>query len=184
MYGLTRVKNSPSCSGAPSGCTQLVSIDVQTGTLVGLGHGVPTLAAVGDLNAIDSEAGIYYFLGDGWNGTGTILVGLSLANGSTVCQRNLNHFVKTEGIVGGGQSLDIVDSVIRITGLPNASSSSHVLLTFPVGTKGCGQGWRMSVKTSFPYSGMLPVAHATTLYQHTLYTTVSTSPHEYGIAGT
>ena len=33
LYGLTRVKNSPSCSGAPSGCTQLVHMNSHNGTL-------------------------------------------------------------------------------------------------------------------------------------------------------
>jgi hypothetical protein len=32
---------------------------------------VQTLAAVGDLAVVDDKRGVYYWLGDGWNGTGT-----------------------------------------------------------------------------------------------------------------
>ena len=85
LYGLTRVRNSAACSGAASGCTQLVSVNATTGTLKNIGNTpVQTLAAVGDLVAIDEAERLYYFLGDGWNGTGTWLVGLSLDSGEEV----------------------------------------------------------------------------------------------------
>jgi hypothetical protein len=109
LYGLTRAKNNnQTCSGAPSGCTQLVSISSQTGTIKNIGIPVQTLAAVGDLGAIDSWNGIYYFLGDGWNGTGTVLVALSLNDGSEMCKTNLNDRIKTVGVVGGEMSLNII----------------------------------------------------------------------------
>jgi hypothetical protein len=85
LYGLTRVRNSAACTGAVSGCTQLVSVNATTGTLKTIGSTpVQTLAAVGDLVAIDEAERLYYFLGDGWNGTGTWLVGLSLDSGEEV----------------------------------------------------------------------------------------------------
>ena len=36
LYGLTRVPNSETCSGAPSGCSQLVSVDAASGTVADL----------------------------------------------------------------------------------------------------------------------------------------------------
>ena len=60
-----------------------------------------------DLGVIDSAGGLYYYLGDGWNGTGTSLVALHLKNGSVACETNLNARIKTVAIVGGEQSLSI-----------------------------------------------------------------------------
>ena len=37
LYGLTRVRNSNACSGAVSGCAQLVSVDAATGVLTNIG---------------------------------------------------------------------------------------------------------------------------------------------------
>ena len=53
MYGLVRVANSSSCSGAASGCAQLVAVDPGTGALSKIGVGHQALAALGDLVAID-----------------------------------------------------------------------------------------------------------------------------------
>ena len=49
MYGLVRVPNSVSCTGATSGCSQLVAVDQATGVLSKIGAGHKTLAALGDL---------------------------------------------------------------------------------------------------------------------------------------
>ena len=160
LYGLTRVKNSPSCSGAPSGCTQLVHINPDNGTLTKKGHGHQTIAAVGDLGVIDSNNSLYYYLGDGWNGTGTILVALHLQNGTVACQMTLNAYIKTVGIVGGEQSLLISNNKIFVTGLSSAAGP-HVILVAPLTTSGgCPTFQQIG---SFPYSGELPVAHSTTV---------------------
>ena len=73
------------------GCTQLVHVDTATGRLTNIGQGHQPLAAVGEIlklppprvlfpstNLAVSLAGdlaviahgVYYYLGDGWNGTG------------------------------------------------------------------------------------------------------------------
>lgn len=159
LYGLTRVKNSPSCSGAPSGCTQLVHINSHNGTLTKKGNGHQTIAAVGDLGVIDSNNRLYYYLGDGWNGTGTILMALHLQNGSVACAMNLNAHIKTVGIVGGEQSLLISTDKIFVTGLSSAAGP-HVILVAPLTASGCLTFQQIG---SFPYSGELPVAHSTTV---------------------
>jgi hypothetical protein len=184
LYGLTRAKNNnQTCSGAPSGCTQLVSISSQTGTIKNIGIPVQTLAAVGDLGAIDSWNGIYYFLGDGWNGTGTVLVALSLNDGSEMCKTNLNDRIKTVGIVGGEMSLNIIQKKVFVTGL-SSSSGPHVILVSPLSSNGCPSFEQIG---QFPYSGSLPIAHSSEISASnddlalTLYTTVAMSPHTYGI---
>ena len=179
FYGLIRDKNSPSCSGAPSGCTNLVSINPANGTITKIGPGHTTLAAVGDLAKIDADNHIYYYLGDGWNGTGTLLITLDLNTGTERCQTNLNAHIKTLGIVGGEQSLSIVNQQIFVTGITSASGP-HVILVAPLPKNGCPTFQAIG---SFPYSGNLPVAHSTTIdaSNDRLYSTVSTGKHTYGI---
>ena len=190
MYGLTRVPNSASCSGAPSGCAQLVSIDPHSGVLSPIGHGHQALAALGDLVAIDSHSRTYYFLGGGWNSTATFLVGLSLDTGEERCNVELPH-IGEYGIVGGGQSLSLDDNAgqqrnrLIITGLA-AADGPHVVLTAELidgGNGGvCGVGPFMTLGT-FPYSGTIPVAHSSELDSAgtTLYTNVATDEHTFGI---
>ena len=179
FYGLIRDKNSPSCSGAPSGCTNLVSINPANGTITKLGPGHTTLAAVGDLAKIDADNHIYYYLGDGWNGTGTLLIALDLKTGTERCRTNLNAHIKTLGIVGGEQSLSILNQQIFVTGITSASGP-HVILVAPLPKNGCPTFQAIG---SFPYSGNLPVAHSTTIdsINDRLYSTVSTGKHTYGI---
>jgi hypothetical protein len=179
LYGLIRDKNSPSCSGAPSGCSNLVSINPSNGTITKIGTGHPTLAAVGDLAQIDNTHGIYYFLGDGWNGTGTVLIALDVDTGRQLCATNLNDHIKTVGIVGGEQSLSLLNNTLFVTGL-SAASGPHTILVAPLVHDGCPTFQSIG---SYPYSGSLPVAHSTTAVDETfrLYTTVSTSAHAYGI---
>ena len=66
LYGLIRVRNDASCSGAPSGCTALMQINLETGLLTRVGKpAVTTLTSTGDLVAVDSKRGVYFYLGDG-----------------------------------------------------------------------------------------------------------------------
>jgi len=178
LYGIIRDKNSPTCSGALSGCSNLVTINPTNGTVTKIGMGHTTLAAVGDLAQIDTTHDIYYYLGDGWNGTGTLLIALDLNTGHELCATNLNDNIKTVGIVGGGQSLTILNNTIVVTGL-SSGSGPHVILVAPLATNGCPV---FQSTGSFPYSGTLPVAHSTTADEtFHLYSTVATSPHAYGI---
>jgi hypothetical protein len=184
MYGLTRVANSASCSGAPSGCSQLVSVDPTSGVLAQIGVGHQALAALGDLGAIDGRSRTYYFLGGGWNSTRTFLVGLSLDTGKERCNIELPH-IGEYGIVGGGQSLslDTVANRLIITGLA-AADGPHVVLTADLGGNDgtCGLGPFQKLGT-FPYSGSVPVAHSSELdaLGTTLYTDLATDERTYGI---
>lgn len=154
LYGLTRVRNSALCSGALSGCTQLVGVDADTGLLTNIGHGHQPLAAVGDLGVI--AHGVYYYLGDGWNGTGTVLLGVSLRDGTEVCRAGLPDIAEV-GVVGGGQSLSVDTNNDRLvltglnqTGTPGQPGEySHVLLTLRLNashaTGGCGPFTRLGL---------------------------------------
>jgi hypothetical protein len=188
MYGLVRVANSASCSGAASGCAQLVSVDPATGALSKIGAGHQALAALGDLVAIDERRRTYYFLGGGWNSSATYLVGLSLDTGAERCSAALPS-IGEYGVVGGGQSLslDAARDRLIITGLA-APQGPHVALSVDLGGAGgaggsgdgCGPLTQLG---SFPYSGSLPVAHASVLDDAgtTLYVDLAVDEHSYGI---
>lgn len=192
MYGLKRVANSASCSGALSGCSQLVSVEPSTGVLSQIGVGHQALAALGDLVVIEGHSRTYYFLGGGWNSTLTFLVGLSLDTGEERCNIELPS-IGEYGIVGGGQSLslDSAGNRLIITGLA-AADGPHVVLTADLGGRGpsisnsdsvsCGLGPFEKLGT-FPYSGSVPAAHSSELDAAgtTLYTNLVTDTHTYGI---
>ena len=142
MYGLTRVPNSASCSGALSGCLQLVGIDLGTGKLSKIGKGHTPLAAVGDLRVVADN--VYYVLADECgkpcNSTGSVLLGISVADGSEVCRRKVPSLAEV-GLVGGGQSLhhDTKNSRLILSGLNSTDGGehfTHVLLSAPLKT--CG----------------------------------------------
>jgi hypothetical protein len=65
----------------------------------------------------------YYYLGDGLNGTGTVLMGLSLADGSEVCRSSVKAIGEI-GIVGGG-------CVWPVYPLPMTPVSSIRLFVYP-----------------------------------------------------
>ena len=62
-----------------------MSVNATTGELTQIGVGHRTLAALGDLVAIDGSSRTYYYLGGGWNSSRTFLVGLSLDTGEERC---------------------------------------------------------------------------------------------------
>ena len=143
LYGTTLIPSSPTCDGAKSGCTQLVSIDVTTGTLTNIGTGHAFLDGLNDLGVVVGD--LYYALGAGWKGgasgssAGPTLVALSLKDGSEVCRASAPEFHVIQSI-GGGQSLvhDAKNQRLLLAGL-NASSTRapHVLLSAPL-AGGCG----------------------------------------------
>ena len=183
LYGLTRVKNGPHCSGAVSGCTQLVSVDEKTGTLSNIGHGHTPIAPVGDLGVIDSKREIYYYLGDGWNGTGTVLYGIGLQDGGEVCRAYVKEIGEV-GIVGGGQSM-VVDASTQelvIAGLAtknNGTSYFHKILSAPM-QGGCGPFKDLGTFQDGDYE---PMAHGSAIDPngHRLFVTLSTQAHAYGL---
>jgi hypothetical protein len=193
LYGLIRDRNSASCRGAPSGCTQLVSVGRETGTLRKIGGGHTPIAAVGDLRVV--RRGVYYYLGDGLNGTGTVLVGLSVESGAQVCAQVVEGEIAELGEVGGAQSLvlDEARGELILSGIPNATGP-HLLLRLKLketheeeeeeeevvvvvegeekkrkkkkGGRATGvvaACGDVSVFGSFEYSGSLPMAHGTAL---------------------
>jgi hypothetical protein len=183
LYGLTRVRNGVHCSGAVSGCTQLVAINETTGSLTNIGHGHTPICPVGDLGVIDSRNKIYYYLGDGWNGTGTILYGIGLEDGQEVCRA----FIKTIGeigIVGGGQSLvaDTQNNELLIAGLAtknNGSTYYHRIMSVPM-TGGCGPFTSLG---SFQDADYEPMAHGSEIdvEGRRLFVTLASSEHAYSM---
>ena len=188
LYGLIRDRDSASCHGAPSGCTQLVSVSSVNGTLRKIGGGHTPIAAVGDLRVV--RRGVYYYLGDGLNGAGTVLVGLALDSGAQVCAQSVDKEISELGEVGGAQSLtydDLSDELI-LSGIPNATGP-HLLLRLKLKQEykvtldsmaNCGD---VSLFGSFEYSGNLPMAHGTTLdaQGQRLITTLSTGKESFAI---
>tara|TARA_B110000208_G_scaffold75577_1_gene97173 strand:+ start:41 stop:1150 length:1110 start_codon:yes stop_codon:yes gene_type:complete len=188
LYGLTRIRNSPACSGAASGCSQLVRVDAASGTLTNVGTGHQQLAALGDLVTIDAVHRVYYFLADGWNGTGTWLVGLSLDTGAIV-QRKAVPQIGEFGIVGGGQSLSldaarsrlIVSGLHQIDPIANATDYEHIVLTAKLVAH--NEPIVFTQIGTFGDSAYMPIAHASQLDDAgtTLYVDLSPSAHSYGI---
>ena len=72
--------------------------------------------------------GTYYLLGDGWNGTGAVLIGISTADGSETCRAYLPSLAEV-GLVGGGQSL-LHDPVNQRLLLAGQSLLEPVVLSF------------------------------------------------------
>ena len=164
LYGLTRVRNSPSCSGAPSGCTQLVSIDSTTGALKNIGAGHTALAAVGDLAVLDAHGEIFYYLGDGLNGTGTVLVGISIHSGEATCYAPVAPIHKQVGAVGGEQSLSIDAARHRllVSGpVPDDASGHYHHQVFSAALNGVLCPGPFTPLTAFGYADYEPIAHGT-----------------------
>ena len=185
MYGLTRVANSPSCSGAVSGCLQLVSIDLGTGKLSNIGKGHTPLAAVGDLRVVADN--VYYVLADECgkpcNSTGSVLLGISTTDGSEVCRRKVPSLAEV-GLVGGGQSLhhDTKNNRLILSGLNSTDGGkhfTHVLLSSPLKT--CGPFTRLGEFEGD--SSYEPMCHGSDFdaKSQRLFLTLSTGEHTYGI---
>ena len=181
LYGITRVRNSASCSGAVSGCAQLVSVDAATGALANVGAGHDPLVAVGDLAV--AAGGTFYTLADGWNGTGTVLLGIDVADGSEACRRAVPSIGEV-AIVGGGQSLvhDATHGRLLLAGLAlNETTQHYHHLVLASKLPGCGPFEQLG---TFGDGDFEPMAHATTFDAATqrLFVTVSTGAHGYGLA--
>jgi hypothetical protein len=191
LFGLTRVKCPAGVPHALSGCAQLVSVDVDTGKLTNIGQGHNPLAAVGDLRVVAN--GVYYVLADNCgqpcNASGTVLLGISLSDGSEVCRADVPSLAEV-GLVGGGQSLshDTKNGRLVLTG-PNSTdggqSYTHRLLTAPLATQNgrggsCGPFTRVG---EFGDADFEPMAHGSELDAdgQRLFVTLSTGAHSYGM---
>ena len=69
--------------------------------------------ATGDLRAVDTKRGVFYFLGD--THAGTTLVGQALADGALVCAGAVP--LKEVGFVGMGQSMTVRAALGRLGAL-------------------------------------------------------------------
>ena len=187
MYGLTRVANSAKCSGALSGCLQLVSIDLSTGKLTNIGHGHTPLAAVGDLRVVANE--VYYVLADECgqpcNATGSVLLGISTKDGSELCRRKVPSLAEV-GLVGGGQSFhhDTKHNRLILSGLNSTDGGqtfTHVVLSAPLNAHTCGPFTKLGEFQGD--SAFEPMAHGSTfdVEGQRLFLTLSTGAHAYGM---
>ena len=165
LYGLTRVKCPAGVPHAISGCAQLVSVD--DGKLTNIGEGHNPLAAVGDLRVITDD--VYYVLADNCGGpcnaTGTVLLGISLKDGSEVCRAEVPTFAEI-GLVGGGQSMshDAKNKRLLLSGMNSTDggkSYTHVLLSASLATPGsCGPFTRVGTFGDADYEPLYPGAVA------------------------
>jgi hypothetical protein len=154
LYGLELVHNSPA---QPA----LVEIDAAGGNMsfVGTGAGLGELAACGDLRAVDTKRGIYYFLGD--TSAGTTLVGLSLKDGTQTCKRTIP--LKETGFVGFGQSLnyDGPNDQLVISGLSTqGNATGHAILKTDLATP-CGG--TLTTVGFFGDADYIPMLHSASL---------------------
>ena len=188
LYGLTRVKCPSGVPHAPSGCAQLVGVDFSSGVISNIGKGHSQLAAVGDLRTVAN--GIYYVLADNCGGpcnaTGTVLLGLSLADGSVTCKADVPSLAEV-GLVGGGQSLshDAANNRLLLTG-PNSTdggaSYTHFVLSAPADASSgsCGPFAKLG---EFGDANYEPMAHGSELDAagQRLFITLSTGARTYGM---
>lgn len=188
LYGLTRVKCPSGVPHAPSGCAQLVGVDFSSGVISNIGKGHSQLAAVGDLRTVAN--GIYYVLADNCGGpcnaTGTVLLGLSLADGSVTCKADVPSLAEV-GLVGGGQSLshDAANNRLLLTG-PNSTdggaSYTHFVLSAPADASSgsCGPFTKLG---EFGDANYEPMAHGSELDAagQRLFITLSTGARTYGM---
>ena len=192
LFGLTRVRNSASCSGAPSGCTQLVRVNATSGELTNVGGGHTPIAATGDLAVLDKAAGVFYYLGDGLNGSGTVLVGISTQSGAQTCLAPVAAIKAEVGVVGGEQSL-ILDAprkrLIIVGPAPDADGSGHyhhAALTAALNHGGGGTACPGPFEplTTFGDADYEPIAHGTGFDAkgQRLFVTVSSGAHSYAMA--
>ena len=130
LVGLALTSNGPSAY-------KLVSVNQTSGELEFLGGGEQEehaeLAGTGDLCAVDTNLGVWYYLGD--SSAGTTLVGLSTADGSLLCESAVTSLMEI-GIVGAGQSLDF-DSTgagsLVLSGVSTNVTTQHVVLRLALG---------------------------------------------------
>ena len=133
LWGLAMVHNSPE---EPA----LVSLDAATGGCALAGPALSPLAATGDLAAVDSARGVLWYLGD-TGALGTTMAGVSLANGSLICEQAVP--VREIGFVGFGQSMNYLaatDELIMTGIVTNASTniSAHVVFRASADPARCG----------------------------------------------
>lgn len=133
LWGLAMVHNSPE---EPA----LVRVDGATGGCVLAGPALSPLAATGDLAAVDSARGVLWYLGD-TGALGTTLAGVSLVNGSLICQQAVP--LREIGFVGFGQSVNFLlatDELILSGIVTNATTnvSAHVVFRASADPARCG----------------------------------------------
>jgi hypothetical protein len=133
LFGLAMVHNSPEMPA-------LVRIEASTGSAKLAGPGLSALAATGDLAAVDSKRGVFWYLGD-TGALGTTLAGVSLTNGSLICQQAVP--IREIGFVGFGQSLNFLPATdeLVISGIVTnftTNVSAHVVFRASADPARCG----------------------------------------------
>jgi hypothetical protein len=170
LYGLSLEHNSPAMPG-------LVEMDVVTGAVTRVGAPHRAMAGTGDLGVIDQRRRVFYYLGD--TSEGTTLAGVSLADGSEVC--NCSVPLREVGFVGLGQSLDIDDANDRlvISGIHATANGSavHSVLQSPL--PGCGP---FTLIGSFGVAAEIPMLHGSALDSAGQRLFLTLSPTKNGVS--
>jgi len=140
----------------------LVRVSSATGSVTISGPALTPLAATGDLASVDTARGILWYLGD--SSAGTTLAGVSLLNGTLICQQAVP--IREIGFVGFGQSLNLISSsdTLVISGVVTSPTnlSSHVIYMASADPARCGEPLRR-VGSFTADADYVPMLHASAL---------------------
>jgi hypothetical protein len=131
LWGLAMVHNSPEMPA-------LVRVNASSGGVVLAGPPLSPLAATGDLAVVDAARSVLWYLGD-TGALGTTLAGVSLSNGSIICEQAVP--IREIGFVGFGQSLNFLPQrdALVISGIQTSGNvSTHAVFLAPADPARCG----------------------------------------------
>ena len=176
LYGLAMVHNSPEMPA-------LIHVNATSGLETLAGPALTPLAATGDLVALDTSRNVLWYLGD-TSMYGTTLTGVSLSNGSVICEQAAPF--REIGFVGLGQSLNFLpqhDSLV-ISGIITSPSnvSAHVVYTGSADPSRCGS--KLTLLASFDAdSDYVPMLHSSALdaNRERLFLGLATSANSFAV---
>lgn len=175
LWGLAMVHNSPEMPA-------LTRINSTTGAQTIEGPGLASLAATGDLATVDSSRGVLWYLGD-TAALGTTLTGVSLFNGTIICEQAVP--IREIGFVGFGQSLNLLPArdALVATGIQSQNNvSSHVVFMASADPARCGAPLTR-VGSFAPDADYVPMLHASALDAagQRLFLGLATGPSSFAV---
>ena len=175
LWGLAMVHNSPEMPA-------LVRINATTGAQAIMGPALSALAATGDLAAVDTSRRVLWYLGD-TAALGTTLTGVSLLNGTIICEQAVP--IREIGFVGFGQSLNLLpqrDALVA-TGIQTQNNvSAHVVFLASADPARCGAPLTR-VGAFAPDADYVPMLHASALDAagQRLFLGLATGPSSFAV---